>query len=409
VKRTGLALLAMVVAASASSGADWPQFLGPDRNGVSPEKGLARSWPADGPEVLWTVELSRGFGGACIQGGKVYVLDRDKRGAETLRCLDLATGKEDWTFSYDAPGQMMEPGSRSVPAADENNVYTIGAMGHIHCVSKATHKPVWKGHLMDDFGGGKLQTGVCQCPLLHEDTLIVAPLTAKAGVVALDKATGKIVWQSPAVGTQKYASPTIIKAGGVEQVVVLGSNSLEAVQVGTGKPLWKFTGWRSNQPVPNPIAIDKDRLFFTCGYGMGFHQLQLSKQGDKFGVESLASGRRPASMLQAPVFHRGAVFMNASPGGLTCAAPDGKVKWQTPRVRGQQELGGFIIADGLIYKMNSTNGVLTMIEASTAEYKELGKASILKGEKIWGPMALSDGKLVLRDLTQMKCVNVKAP
>lgn len=409
-KRHGMAWLVLASLASSVVAADWPQFLGPDRNGISPEKGLARAWPAEGPKVLWTAEMGRGFGGACIQGGKVYVLDRPDERTETLRCLDLAKGEKEWEFSYAAPARIiMEPGSRPVPAADENHVYTIGAAGHIHCIDKKTRQPVWKKHLIEDFGGSAApDTGVCQSPLLYKDTVIVAPLTGQVGVVALDKATGKEVWKSPALGTQKYSSPLVITAGGVEQVVILGTESLDAVQVGSGKPLWKFTDWRSTQPVPNPVPVGQDRLFFAGGYGLGFHLLKLTRQGETFAVSSLASGRRPAPTLQTPILYEGSLYVNSGRGGLMCVDLDGTTKWEAPR-GSPQDLGNLVIADGLIYKIDSTNGVLTMVEAAASAYKELGRAQVLQGDKIWGPMALSDGKLVLRDLTQMKCVDVRRP
>jgi outer membrane protein assembly factor BamB len=111
---------------------DWPQYLGPARNSTSPEKGLLRSWPADGPKVEWTVALGRGFGGPVVKAGKVYLLDRDDKVGDNMRCFDLSSGKELWNFGYNAPGSVEFPGSRSVPAVDGNNVYSCGHNGDLY-------------------------------------------------------------------------------------------------------------------------------------------------------------------------------------------------------------------------------------------------------------------------------------
>ena len=112
---------------------DWPQYLGPNRNSTSSQKGILRSWPENGPEVLWTVDLGKGFGGPVIKDGKVYLLDRDDSVGDTMRCFDLSNGKELWKFGYEAPGSVMFPGSRSVPVVDGNYVYSCGHM--VTCIA----------------------------------------------------------------------------------------------------------------------------------------------------------------------------------------------------------------------------------------------------------------------------------
>ncbi len=155
--KTKVMLIAAIVTITIGSTlADWPQYLGPDRNAISPEKGLLRSWPENGPEVLWTVTVGRGFGGPVIKDGKVYLLDRDDKVGDNLRCFDLSNGKELWNFAYDAPGRVMFPGSRSVPIVDGNHVYSCGHNGDLYCIDINTHKPVWNKNVWKDFGGRKI-------------------------------------------------------------------------------------------------------------------------------------------------------------------------------------------------------------------------------------------------------------
>jgi outer membrane protein assembly factor BamB len=145
-----LAILAVVALGVAA--ADWPHYLGPNRNATSPETGLARTWPEGGPEVLWSFPLGEGFGGPVVSQGKVYVADRISGEKDVLRCIDLATGKEEWNFAYDAPGKQSHPGSRSLPSVDGDLIFFTGGFGHLHCVDKNTHQAVWSKHLSDDFG-----------------------------------------------------------------------------------------------------------------------------------------------------------------------------------------------------------------------------------------------------------------
>ena len=149
-------LVALLLALSVTSAfaADWPWLYGPSRDHTSEQKGLLRTWPADGPKVLWTVAMGAGFGGPAVSGGNVYLLDRDEEVGDTLRVLDLATRKELWTYAYEAPGRFMFAGSRTMPTVDGEHVYTVGPMGDLFAISTKTRKPVWRKNIWKDFGGG---------------------------------------------------------------------------------------------------------------------------------------------------------------------------------------------------------------------------------------------------------------
>ena len=176
---------------------DWPQYLGPNRNGISAQKGIFRTWPQSGPEIQWTVDVGKGFGGPVIKDSKGYLLDRNDEIGDNLRCLDLSNGKELWNFAYDAPGSVMFPGSRSVPIVDGNFVYSCGHNGDLYCININTHKPVWNKNVWTDFGGDELPIwAITQCPLIYGDLLIIASQAPDAGVVAYDKLTGDIVWKT---------------------------------------------------------------------------------------------------------------------------------------------------------------------------------------------------------------------
>jgi len=152
-KKHFLVVLILILISSCIIHADWPQYLGPNRDGISPEKGLKLSWPRGGPKMLWSFPLNGGYAGPAVSKGKVYVLDRIIEKKDILRCLDLSTGREEWKFSYAAPGSVSHPGSRTIPAIDGDYIYTCGTMGHVYCINIKTHKPVWKKNIWKDFGG----------------------------------------------------------------------------------------------------------------------------------------------------------------------------------------------------------------------------------------------------------------
>ena len=149
-------LVAVMVALSVTGGfaADWPWLYGPARNSTSDQKGLLRTWPQEGPKVLWTAPVGLGFGGPAVSGGNVYLLDRDEQVGDKLRVFELSSGKELWSFAYDAPGTFMFAGSRTTPTVDGDHVYTSGPLGDLYAINTKTRKPVWHKNIWKDFGGG---------------------------------------------------------------------------------------------------------------------------------------------------------------------------------------------------------------------------------------------------------------
>lgn len=406
-----LTLTVVLATAACVAMADWPQFLGPARNGVAPDAKLPRPWPADGPKVLWTVKLGIGFGGPSIKDGKVYLLDRVDDAQDVLRCFDLAEGKELWNFAYDAPGKLDHNGSRSTPTVDDKYVFIIGPFGHFHCVDKATHKPLWRKRLLEEFQSKRPNWGVAQSPLLHKDAVIVAPLGRKAGVVAFEKATGDIKWQSRPFGRMAYASPLVTTIGGVEQVVMLGNNRVAGVDVADGTLLWTYAGYRCQIPIPGPTPIGDGRIFLTGGYNAGSAMIRVRRGEGKFTAERVFTEKKLGSQIHNPLLHQGYLYLNCNTNsrrdGLVCMDLDGNVKWRTSRSP-NFERGNLILADGVILIMDGRSGVLRMVQPDPKGYKELAQAKVLAGGSIWAPMALSDGKLLLRDQRRMKCLDVGA-
>jgi outer membrane protein assembly factor BamB len=412
-------MAAILMAAACSSLADWPEYLGPNRNATSPEKGLLRSWPQAGPEVLWTVSLGPGYGGAAVSDGKVYVLDRVGSEKDALRCLDLTTGKEQWSYTYDAPGRVPHAGSRSTPAIDGSYVYTCGSFGDVHCFDIRTHKPVWNKNVWKDFDDGNVpRWAISQNPLIYGDSLILASQTKKAGLVAYDKRTGQVKWSSSALtGRVGYVSPAIVDIAGADHVVMVtagsrggGGGAVVGMDPKTGKQLWIYEGWSCQIPVPNVTEVGDGRLFVTGGYKAGSAMIKVAKKGDSYSVTELYKTDDFGTHVHPAILHKGHLYAhcttNTRRDGMVCMDLGGNVKWKTGRSP-VFDKGGFILADGLILSVDGREGILHLVEPDPAGFKPLASAKLLDTNECWGPLALADGKLLIRDQKQMKCVVVR--
>jgi len=399
--------------ASVAAGADWPQFHGPNRDGSSTETNLARSWPAEGPKVLWTVKVGAGYGGPCVQGGKVYLLDRPDRRQDMLRCFDLQTGAEEWNFAYAAPGRVSHDGSRSTPAVDAKHVITVGCFGHVHGFSKATKKPLWTKHLLKDYEGRRIpRWGVAQSPLLYKDAVILAPQTGSVGVVALARETGKELWRSKPIGAMHYVAPRVIRLGGVDQVVLANGDGVHAVDAANGKVLWNYASFRCRISIPNVTPIGDGRLFMTAGYDAGCAMIKVTKSAEGFSAAELFKHDECNSQTSPAFLFKGHLYANSNSNsdhdGLICMDLAGKVLWKTRRSP-NFERGHMLLADGMLYVIDGQKGSLHLIEPSPAGFKELAKVEgLLGGREIWAPLALSDGKLIVRDQSKMRCLDVGA-
>ncbi|WP_320113034.1 PQQ-binding-like beta-propeller repeat protein [Draconibacterium orientale] len=435
-----------LVISSALLGQDWPQFMGPDRNSITQQDNLLKTWPETGPEVLWKVNVGIGYGGPVIKDGKVYLLDRDDKTGDIMRCFDLNTGEELWKFAYDAAGEVMFPGSRSVPIVDDKHVYSCGPYGHTFCIDLETHQPVWSANVWTDFGGELPEGGnpgmgggdgsfptwaITQCPLIYGNLLILASQAPEAGVVAYDKNTGELKWKTPSLGKVGYVSPIIVKIDGNDHLVMItasdGGRGGQPVEPGSvvgldplsGEMIWEFNDWVCRIPVPSAVDAGDNKLLIAGGYELGALMIQVEKQADgSYGTKELWRTEEFGDQTKTPLFYKGYFYgqfgTNSTRDGLTCMNMDGEIMWKTKRAPDFNK-GSMIIADGLIL---ATDGAkkLYLIEPDPSAYKSLASAELLTepegggggrfGTQNWAPLALSNGKLLIRDQSQMLCVKV---
>lgn len=418
---------------------DWPQFLGPGRNSTSTQKNLLRSWPESGPEVLWTANVGNGYGGPVVKDGVVYLLDRNDSIGDIMRSFELSTGKELWNYAVASPGSFPFPGSRSVPAIDGNNVYACGAIGDLFCIDINTHKLVWQKNIWTGFGGTQLPIwAISQCPLIYGNMVIVSSHAPGAGVVAYNKLTGDIVWKTPNLGNETYVSPTIAKISGEDHVVMVTSSTNpfghpEAVKtlgniIGieplTGKVLWENKNWECHISVASAAEAGNNKLLVVGGYELGAVMIQVEKKSDgSFATKELFRTVEFGDQTKPPVLVNGYFYAqfgtNNKRDGLVCMNRNGKIMWKTKKDPDFNK-GSMILADGLLLATNGANK-LYLIEPDSAAFKPLASADLLKQGGVntsnrmtnfggstqnWAPIALSNGKLLIRDQSRLMCVKV---
>ena len=406
--------LLVLLSVAGTFAADWPWYYGPRRDGTSTEKGLLRTWPKEGPKVLWSAPLGVGFGGPAVSRGKVYLLDRDEKVGDTLRVYDFATGKQLWTFAYDAPGSFMFNGSRppAAPPSGRPGPPSGPPPGQAGAQGRGFTPPA---------PGSQLPTwAITQNPLIYRTLVIVASQAPQAGVVAYDKLTGELKWKTePLSGGVGYASPSIVKVAGEDHLVMvtaaagMGRNasggSANGLDPLTGKLLWSYTNWQCRIPVGHGVDAGEGRVLLAGGYGAGSALFRVQKKTDGgYEVTELFKNPDFGSHTQPPIVYKDHFYaqytINERSDGLVCMTMDGQVRWKT----GEEppfSKDGAVLADGLLLAVDG-NTKLYLTEPDPAGFKPLANAELLEPSNNWAPIALVDGKLLIRDQKGLKCVQV---
>lgn len=414
--RLSLLAVVLVILSTGVRAADWPQFRGAGRDNVAQEKGLLRSWPAGGPEVLWKVPVAEGYAGAAIKGDRLYINDYDvEKKAHWVRCLSMADGKDLWGWSYPVTIRPNHGITRTVPAVGDTLVFSLDPKARLHALDARTGKLVWQKNLIEEYRATIPGWYVGQNPLLDGDRLVIAT-GGDALLVAFDQASGKEIWRTPNPHADPMSHASVMPAtiGGVTQYVYLTMNAVVGVDAATGALLWTSPFAAKIAAPVSPLPIGDGRVFVTSSYDAGSAMFKVEKGPNGFTARRLyeLTSLQFNSEVHTPVLFQNHLFAvgSRSRGRFTCLTLDGKVAWQSPLGTTADartfELGGYILADGMFFLLDGRSGILRLVEANTTEYKELASAQLLQGGDVWGPPALSNGRLIIRDMSQMLCLRV---
>lgn len=439
-KRMILGVLVFVVASAGA--ADWPQYGGMNRDNISGETGLADSWPEQGPAVLWETAVHDGYSGAAIRDGKAYMIDRREQ-ESLLRCIDMDSGKDLWVVAIDDPGEMKGAkyeGTRGTPTITDNFAYLVTGYGTLACIDLELKMVRWKHHLLTDYEMELAQFGIAQSPFVAGNMVFVSVNSKDVGVAAYDRKTGTRLWVSKNLGMHAYASPNVVTVCGQEMVIALGScekaprpsrrkkkkeenpkpkkepapGHVVGLSLKDGTILWDYTGWRCHAAISYPVSLPGNRFFITGGYNAGSAMIQIEKNGDEFVVNELFKSDEVGAQIHQSIRVGDYLYVgstsNRRKDGLASFSLDGQLLWRTKDIDGAPlfERSPFILADGKLIALDAKSGTLYLLKADPLQYTEVSKAVLLKkGDMSWAPMALSDGKLLIRDWNVMKCINLK--
>ena len=398
------------------STAEWPQFRGPHRDAIADDPTpLARTWPPEGPPRLWAVEMGEGYAGAAVRQGRVFVLDYDESAeADTLRCLSLRDGQEIWRNSYPVAVTRNHGMSRTVPSVVGDRVITLGPRCHVACWDVETGVGLWLIDLVRDFGAEVPRWYAGQCPLVDQGRLILAPC-GKSMLIAIDLKTGDVVWESPNPRNWRMTHVSIMPMDfeGRRTYVYCGSGGVAGIDAEDGSLVWDTVDWPEKFATsPSPVILPEGRILLSSGYDnkTGSLLLQLAETSGQIVAETekRLTPKQFNSEQQTPILYEDHLYGVRKRGGgqLVCMDTNGNELWNSGRDRFGH--GPYMIADGMIFVM-SNRGELTMAEASPNAYKRLAASQVIEdGHDAWGPMALVDGRLIVRDMTRMVCLDVAA-
>jgi outer membrane protein assembly factor BamB len=391
------AVAILAVAAGVAADTDWPQFRGPNRDGVSKETGLLTDWPEAGPRRIWQVELGKGYSGIAVASGRVYTMFAEGRD-ELAVALDAATGAEIWRVRVgDKFKEMFGDGPRSTPTVDGERVYVLGARGMLYALATSDGKQIWKHDLGEEFGASTPKWGFATSPLVDQQRLLVnVGGSGGSSIVAFDKGNGKELWRSQE-DKAGYSTPIVITIGERRQVVFFTGNNLVAVAPEDGRLLWKQP-WKTSYDVnaATPVFVPPDRIFVSSGYDVGGAVYRVAA-GE---VVEVWRNREMKNKFSSSVLHDGHLYGFDEKTFKCVDAANGETRWES---RGLGH-GSLLYADGHLIVLGD-KGALSLVEATPEGYRETARYAIFKG-KTWTMPTLSGGTLYVRDEKQMVALDV---
>lgn len=410
----------VALAVPQSSPGDWPQWRGPNRDGVSTETGLLTAWPKDGPKLLWEAKgAGRGYASLAVAGGRIYTLgdglstadDKD----EYAICFEEATGKPLWKTKLGKPwnnGQANWQGSRSTPTVDGDHIYYMTPQGNLVCLQTTDGKEVWRKSMGKDFEGGKRDSwGFSESPLIDGDHVVVTPGKEKHTMVALNKKTGELVWSTPVKDNAGagHSSIVISEVAGTRIYVQTTDNQVLGVRAKDGKLQWTYA-IKATAVIPTPI-VKGDLVLAGAGYSKGCALLRQVPEGDAVTVKEVYGYKKGLANKHGGIVLIGEYIYGCADdnNSVWCAKLSTGVVEEGWKARGSGT-GSVAIsaADGYLYA-RFASGVLALVKASPGKYEEVSSFNIPHYETrpSWSHPVIAGGKLYLREGDWIMCYDIK--
>jgi outer membrane protein assembly factor BamB len=406
----------MLLVAGRLIAADWPQWRGPQRNGVSQETGLLKEWPKEGPKLIWQVkQIGSGYSTPAVVGPRMYLLANQGLENEFVQARAVADGKQIWATRIGKVGnpdqQPNYPAARSTPTVDGQSLYALGSDGDLTCLETATGKIRWQKNLRKDFGGEPGTWAYSESPLIDGDVLVCTPGGSTATLVAFQKSTGDTLWKcAVSSGDQAaYASVIIVDFQGIKQYVQILQKGLVGVEAKTGKLLWRYGRTAQGSPAVIPTPIAEHGFIYSAAARSGGGLVKLKVQQDAVEAEQVYFSPKLPTSIGGAVNVEGFLYGTTGKALLCAEFETGKVKWAEPSLGA----ASLCYADGRLY-LHGENGDVALVEAAPQAYREKGRFTPPdqpnRGpSKAWAYPVVANGRLYLRDLDTLWSYDVKEP
>jgi len=395
-----LILVCFTFEIAAQTSGNWPQWRGPNRDGISKETGLLKQWPADGPPLVWKAQgAGRGYSSMAVANGRLFTLGlRGDR--EYIIAFDVATGKQVWATAHGtAYRDDRGDGPRGTPTVDGNNLYALGGNGDLSCVDAKTGRIIWAFNVLTKFGGENLNWGISESPLVIDDKLLINAGGPGASIVALNKKDGSLIWKSQS-DKAGYSSSMPVQIGNTTQVVFFTHQRAIGLDLKDGKLLWEYARPANGTANVATPVVRGNRVFISSDYGTGAGLVEISADGNArelYFTKDMRNHHSSSILI-------GDYLYGFSSGILTAMRFDtGVVAWRDRSVG----KGSLVYADGNLYAL-SENGVVGLIEATPDGYREKGRFRIQQDSlPTWTHPIIAGGRLYLRDQDTIYAYDVR--
>ncbi|MEX0938010.1 MAG: PQQ-binding-like beta-propeller repeat protein [Pirellulales bacterium] len=410
-----LLVISLQVLSLRGDAADWPQWRGPERNGISQETGLLAQWPEAGPALLWEQsDLGEGYSTPAVVGDRMYLLSNEGIENEFVQARNAKGGELIWKVRIGKVGEPDQrppyPGARSTPTVDGDVLYVLGSDGELVCMNTSDGEIRWQKNVRQEFGGQPGEWAYSESPLVDGDKLICTPGGSTATVVALNKETGEPIWKSAVPGDQEagYASVIVVELAGTKQYVQFLSKAVVGVAAEDGKFLWQYekTADGSAANIPTPVA--RDSYVYTAAGRTGGGLVKVERQQGEIAAEEVYFSPRLPNSIGGAV-QLGDYMYGTGGQGLMCVEfTTGEVKWQDRSIGA----ASVCFAEGLLY-LHGENGEVALVEATPEAYRERGRFAPAdqpdRGQsQAWTYPVIANGRLYIRDMNKLWCYDIGA-
>lgn len=411
------ASLLLLIVANTASADYWPQWRGPNRDGISKEKGLVQEWPKGGPKLLWQInDLGDGWSTPAVVDGRLYLIANKGLDDEFVKALDAKNGKDIWSHRLGKVGKPDQkppyPAARSTPTLDGDVLFALGSDGDLACLEIANGKPRWQKNIQTEFSGKPGIWAYSESPLVDGDALICTPGGATATMVTVKKTTGEVIWKAALEDADEaaYASPIVVEIGGLRQYVQLLQKGLVGIDAKTGKLLWRYGKPISpfNANIPTPLASESYIYVASAGTGGGAIKLKKGDEGE-FEADEIYFGQKYPTAIGGAVKVGDYLYATTSQAMVCVDFATGDIKWQE-RALGAASL---CYADNRLY-LHSESGEVGLIEPTPDGYREKGRFTppdqtnlSSSNKKAWAYPVVANGHLYIRDRDLLWAFDVK--